>query len=690
MADKKYNILYLDDEESNLRIFRAAFKQFYNIFPAKSGMEGLEILKNNKIHLIITDQRMPKMTGVEFLEKVIPDHPDTIRIILTGFSDVEDIIRALNKCGIYRYIVKPWNREEMKLTIDKAVETWQLRQDNFDLLDELKEINNSLEEKIKARTEELTLANTELIKAKEKAEDASRAKERFLSTMSHEIRTPLNAIIGASHLLKQSGLDPEQSENVEILHFSARNLLTLINDILDLSKIEAGKVELEHAPFNLQVLLNGVHKTLLPRAQEKNLELVEEYDPQLPAVVTGDEVRLGQVLTNLLGNAVKFTESGYVKTTVQVLEQDTGQAQLKVTVSDTGIGIAPDMLDKVFEDFSQGSSDTTRKFGGTGLGLAITRKIIGMYNSQIEVQSELGKGSAFSFEITLKKAAEGELAFAIEENTGGTAEKDLDGFRILVVEDNKFNQAIARKFLKSWNAEVVIANNGIEAINVLQNDRSFRVILMDIQMPEMDGYEASRKIRSFPQPYYQEVPIIALSASTLSGEREKVVEVGMNDYVMKPFNPERLYMKIAQHAGKLVEKMLVQKETAAKVRAQGETVIKFERFMRMAENDEEFYAELLALTIEDYHEFFEEVKQAIDATDEGTFGQICHRMRPSMITMSLEWLVEKIDRFRKLLEQAGTDGAASEQIAPGRAELEHDIEWVIEKMQEELGRVSSS
>jgi len=672
MSDKKYNILYLDDEESNLRIFRAAFKQYYKIYLAKSGMEGIEILKNHDIHLIITDQRMPKMTGVEFLEQIIPDYPDTIRIILTGFSDVEDIIRALNKCGIYRYIVKPWNREEMKLTIDKALETWQLRQDNLNLLGELKDINNSLEEKIKLRTEELTIA-------KEKAEEASVAKERFLSTMSHEIRTPLNAIIGISHLLQKSPLNAEQQENVDILEFSSKNLLALVNDILDMSKIEAGKVELEKVPFNLQKLLNGVHKTMLPKAEEKGLQLLEDYDPQLPSFVVGDQVRIGQILTNLLGNAVKFTEKGFVKTEVKLLEEDAERALIGFEVVDSGIGIPPDMVDKIFDDFSQASSDTTRKYGGTGLGLSITQKLVQMHKSEMKVSSKLGKGSTFSFSINLRKSEpEEEL---LQEESPQIEQENLDKLKILVVEDNRFNQAIARKFLTGWNAEVAFANNGVEAVQTLQQDRSYKLVLMDIQMPEMDGYEATRQIRKLPQPYYRDLPIIALTASTLSGEKQKVLDAGMNDYVMKPFNPELLLSTILKHSDALEANMMEHTEEEQHIDTLTPKSIRFERFKRMAENDEDFYKELLEMNIEDYQEFKGDFAKAVAAKDEVTLSEICHKIRPSMITLSLEWLYNDTTEIRKMLQANKPYEKRLQQIMGG-------LDFSIAKMQEELDKLN--
>ncbi len=549
--NNKYGILYVDDEESNLRIFRRAFKRDYLLFTALSGEEAIQILEENasQIQLIITDQKMPQMTGVEFLEAILPKHEDKIRMILTGYSDISDIMHALNHCGIFRYMVKPWKKPEVLVSIEQALEIFKLRQERFDLIKELRQMNESLESKVKFRTSELyeeieerKKAENQALEARQKAEEASRAKEIFLSTMSHEIRTPLNGIIGISELLKDSELDEDQAENVQSLQFAGRHLLALINDILDFSKINAGKIELEKLDFNIRYVLQEIHKTFESRATAKKLVLRLDCAEDVPHFLVGDQVRFSQIMTNLLGNALKFTEKGSVITQVRVGAKTEHRIEIICQVSDTGIGIPADKIDSIFENFSQASSDTTRKYGGTGLGLAISKELVELHGGKIQVESELGIGSTFQFN----------LFFEISDKIGGNKIyksqiiKDLQGISILVAEDNKINKMLVRKFLTKWNAQPDFADNGQIAFQMIQ-EKHYHLVLMDIQMPVMNGYDASQKIRELEGSNYKNIPIIALTASTLAGERDKITQNGITDYVVKPFEPDDLYDKIIEH-----------------------------------------------------------------------------------------------------------------------------------------------
>ena len=395
-------------------------------------------------------------------------------------------------------------------------------------LDQQVEIINDISER--------KLAEQELIKTREEALHLSKAKETFLSVMSHEIRTPLNAVIGMSHILMDDNPAESQIENLKILEFSAQNLLNLINDVLDFTKIETGNMVLESVNVNLKDLVSHTLNSLQFKPAEKAVILKSEIDHRIPTYVMGDNTRLYQILINLLGNSIKFTEKGEVKLKVDLFEENKKSVKVRFEIRDTGIGIAPDKIDYIFLSFTQANTDTTRKYGGTGLGLAITKSLLGLHNSQILVESELGKGSVFSFIIEFNRSVQSNLQV---ENK--TQIQPLSG-NVLVVDDNEINRLLASKILAKWGVQVDFAENGKIALEKAQVN-NYDLILMDIHMPVMDGVEASKAIRKL-RGHHSRVPIIALTASLFANELETISECGMDGFVIKPFVPIDLYNKI--------------------------------------------------------------------------------------------------------------------------------------------------
>ena len=385
----------------------------------------------------------------------------------------------------------------------------------------------------------------QLIVSKDIAEKAALSKSQFLSTMSHEIRTPMNAVIGFTHLLLQMNPREDQLEYLKMMKFSAENLLVLINDILDFSKIEAGKIEFEEADFSIKQLIGNIRMALLQKAAEKHLQLKLLIDHDLPDAVMGDPVRLGQILTNLISNAVKFTKHGKVTIVASLGEKTKDHTIIDFEVTDTGIGIEADKLENIFESFTQASSDTTRKFGGTGLGVTITKRLLELMGSEIKVKSELGKGSVFYFSLKMKNSSRRFIPAVKEENHIET--RSLKGVKILIAEDNQINVILAKQYMKLWDVECDVAENGEIAYTLVQTN-DYDMVLMDLQMPEMDGYQTTVAIRQLPGEKFRNLPIIALTASAMLDIKDHAFIVGMNDYISKPFNPDELHRKIALYA----------------------------------------------------------------------------------------------------------------------------------------------
>ena len=381
----------------------------------------------------------------------------------------------------------------------------------------------------------------DLMQMKEKAEQAAIAKSQFLSVMSHELRTPLNAVIGITHLLMQAQPREDQQEDLRILQFSGESLLHIINDILDFTKLDSGKIELSAIDFNLRELVQSLYQSFSYKAKEKNIVFDIEYDEKMPFLVKGDNFRLSQVLNNLISNAIKFTGKGSVKLKVEMIEDRGADFVTKFSVIDTGIGIPADKKEKIFEQFTQADSDTTRLYGGTGLGLSISAKLVELMDSTILIDSTLGEGSCFHFSMVLHRGDVLEVVAPIVK----PVVKSNDLFRnklILLAEDNLFNANIARRFITGWGGQVDLVVDGRQALEFVFRKR-YDLILMDVQMPLLDGFACTRKIRK----HLKDIPIIAVTASPKNEIIAQITECGMNDFVSKPFKPNELRSKILEY-----------------------------------------------------------------------------------------------------------------------------------------------
>ncbi|NQV01050.1 MAG: response regulator [Bacteroidia bacterium] len=522
----KPKVLIVDDRIKNIIVLEEMLADLdINLVRASSGQEAIEKATKTEFALVLMDVRMPGMDGFETVEKIRKDpRNELIPIIyITAFYN-EDYYRVKGiKTGAVDFITKPIIPDILIGKVSVFMKIYKQRK--------------NLEEEIVWRER----IEKDLKKAKELAEDATRAKQKFLSTMSHEIRTPLNAIINTVNLLREEEPREDQMDSMEILIFSADNLLQIVNDILDFSKIGAGKIEFEKVEFEMQKLLNGVKQSFDYEAKRRKLQMEVRIDKSIPPVVRCDSNRLTQILINLVGNAVKFTEKGSITIEAILLKRHNSMIDIEFRIIDTGIGIPEDKIALIFESFTQASSSTTRKYGGTGLGLAITQALVVLQGGTIKVVSQVDKGSTFSFSLPFLVS---DKTHVEDDAHQKSSFHSLKGLRVLVVEDNLVNQKIVSKYLTKWEATLEIAENGRVAVEMVGKNH-YDLVLMDLHMPEMSGYEATLKIRAMKDDYYKDLPIIALTASVFLEDREKIFEFGMTGFITKPFNPKELFWTIS-------------------------------------------------------------------------------------------------------------------------------------------------
>jgi len=528
------------------------------------------------------------------------------------------------------------------------------------------------------------LATTIAEAAKEKAErathiaeDAVKAKQQFLSNMSHEIRTPMNAIIGFTKVVLKTELTAKQKEYLMAIKMSGDALIVLINDILDLAKVDAGKMTFEQIPFKMAMSISAMLHLFETKIQEKNLELVKEYDNRIPEVLVGDSVRLHQIILNLVSNAVKFTSKGKIIVSVRLLSEDDTSATIEFAVSDTGIGIAEDKIDKIFGNFQQASSGTSRLYGGTGLGLAIVKQLVEPQGGTVKVKSEIGKGSTFSFTLKFQKTnEEAEASAELAE-----VDTDIKNIKVLVVEDIALNQLLMKTLLDDFGFERDIASNGKIAIEKLKQ-KSYDIILMDLQMPEMNGFEATEYIRN---KMNSKIPIIALTADVTTVDLAKCKAVGMNDYIAKPVDEKLLFNKIIG---------LVKKPSLINIpKSEENDLTKRLRCIDMAflihrtKSNPELMSEMISLYLEQTPPLLIAMKESLENKDWKSLYAAVHKMIPSFsivgINTDFENMAKKIQEFASTQQQ--TDGIHSLVL-----EIERVCTQACEELKEELDLIKNT
>ena len=507
--------------------------------------------------------------------------------------------------------------------------------------------------------------------ATELAVNAVKAKQQFLSNMSHEIRTPMNAIIGFTKVILRTDLTAKQKEYISAIKISGDALIVLINDILDLAKVDAGKMTFESTPFKLGVSVYAMLHIFEPKIQEKNLSLIIEYDSKIPEVLAGDPVRLHQIIMNLVSNAVKFTSIGTITVKVILLKEDDEKVKIEFAVKDTGIGITEDKIDRIFENFQQASSGTSRLYGGTGLGLAIVKQLIEQQHGSVRVESTIGEGSTFSFTLDFQKTKA--KAEEIIEMT--KLDKEIKNIKVLVVEDMPLNQLLMKTLLDDFGFERDIAANGKLAIEKMKT-KIYDIILMDLQMPEMNGFEATKYIRN---TLNSDIPIIALTADVTTVDLAKCKEVGMNDYIAKPINEQLLYSKIVG----LVKKVQPQKNT--EIEKMRYTDLSF--LMQRTKADPALMTEMITLYLEQTPPLILTMKQSLNDKDWEMLGNAVHKMIPSFSIVGFNPNFEKI--AKQIQEYAHTQQLALE-ISELVSQLENACSKACLELKEELEKIKST
>ncbi|MEO0898388.1 MAG: ATP-binding protein [Bacteroidota bacterium] len=512
------------------------------------------------------------------------------------------------------------------------------------------------QEKLIKEIEERRLIEKQLRESKE-------IEEQFFANMSHEIRTPINGMLGMMNLMLATDLTPEQRQYISNMKLSGKTLLAILNDILDYSKIQQGKIGLETIRFDLLAQIQSVQAAAQGRASGKKLDIILEVGEGTPQFVKGDPVRFDQILNNLVSNAIKFTNEGSIKIQTEVLQKKDKQVRLKFLVTDTGIGISEDKLTSIFSNFVQAEQDTTRKYGGTGLGLAIVKQLVEIMGGSIAVESQLGEGSTFSFVLSYELPLNQTVQKKKKDIKETLSNKALKGYKILIVEDTKMNQKVASMMLHRWGAEWKIAENGLEAFEMCKEE-DFDLILMDLQMPVMSGFEASKKIRAELQAPISKVPIIALTAALRDYVKENVLDSGMDSYIIKPFEPDNLLAVIRFYIQKRSGMAApLEKEEKITLRKIG---IDTSYLQEIAQGDHKFVRDMLELFKDQAPFELKNLHKHLEEKDWHIVGQQAHK---------LKYPYAAVGRNDLRLVLAGIEGETS-TINPSYDKIKDDFELI--------------
>jgi len=544
-------ILFVDDEPNILATFRATLHRRFEVAIALGAAEGLAAFsESGPLAVVVSDLKMPGMDGISFLTRIKNIAPSTVCILLTGFADVETAIGVLNQGLLFRLLTKPISTVNLSLALDAGLEQFNLLFMRKQAEEKLAIFYEQLEKLVDERTRDLMIANerltleiavrqqaeVELLKAKHAAEAGSRAKSEFLCNMSHEIRTPLTGVLGMLQLLHMSRLETEQENNVLLAIASAKRLSQFLSDILDISRIDAGKLHLQKVPFSLSNLKKTIIDFFAVAASQKNLGLEFFIDPRIPKILIGDLTRLTQILFNLVGNAIKYTENGSARIEVYPLQSTDTQERVLFIVSDTGIGIQDDILQDIFEPFVQAKNLPSPRFQGAGLGLAIVKRLVTLLGGNLAIDSTQGAGATIYLALCFQlPPGEGQAAAPANEHRPQVSACG----RILFAKHDEMSRNVGKRMLEEAGYTVSTAKDGLEALRLFA-ENEFDLILLDIQMPVMDGYKTAKAMRCSALRDKANLPIIAITADAVSFDTEKFQAAGLDYSILMPLDTAAL------------------------------------------------------------------------------------------------------------------------------------------------------
>jgi len=649
------NVLYIDSEKflrrDTLKIFKPFFKNVTIATNAKEGLaKYIKYYKSNNIYydIIFTDIELEDMDGHQLIDELYQINSKQIIVVLANKQENNVLIKLIDQ-DIASFILKPIKDDDLARVLFKISNNISHGKITKKYTIGMKKFNKLLKERVRDEISKNTQKEVQLLEqelALKKEQEIQKHKDMFLAKMSHDIRTPLNGIIGFTKIIQETNLNKKQSKYIELISTSSNILANIINDILDFSKIAEGKLELDLQPTNCRKEALSFLNIFKSQIKNKGLEFIINIDPKLPECMIYDKNRLKQIVMNLIGNSIKFTNKGSIEFREELLSKNDKKATVKYSIIDTGIGIAIDKQKNIFKAFTQENKSISSKFGGTGLGISIADELLTLYGSKLKLISKPNVGTEFYFILELEICNKKLVSDEYEINNNKCKFKNS---HILIAEDNLINQELIENILNGKNIDTTIANNGIEAIEIYKNDyNKFNIILMDINMPNMSGLEALNKIREYEEDNnIKSIPIIALTANTIKGDEEKYINLGMNDYLAKPINIKKLDEVLIKYLEQIPSKKILKSEEKS-------TEILSYNMKDIAEELEisiSFAEKLLDKFLKKFNIQIEEMKELAKKKDFNKLNNLLHAVKGTSGNLrlkSIEKLINRLEKHAKL------------------------------------------